>query len=104
DDYLLQDLANIRERVGKLKQLLDAAQENFEQAQRVLSGLTKPLTREQWFAVVGAVAAVTVIGILALKALLWTSFAETLLTPFFEGLGINDAATVSASHAEVLVL
>jgi hypothetical protein len=83
DDYLLQDLATVRERKEKLKGLLDGAREEVERTRRVLAALAKPLTQGQWFAVVGAVGAVTVIGVLALKALLWTSFAETLLTPFF---------------------
>lgn len=103
--YLLADLAAARQRVGTLQTQLDETRAGADRAQTVLAGLARPLPRGTVRALIATVVALTVIGVLALKALLASSFDELLyFRTYYEGLEQGDAAAQSAAHAERLVL
>lgn len=104
DECRLADVAEARERASHLRGLLDQAWEALEQARRVLAELPPPLSERARRLVVGAVALLTIIGIVALQLLLSSSFSELLLLPFYEGLGVSDPGLASQAHADQLVL
>lgn len=104
DGYFLDDLTDCKERMQRLRTLVDEAEETVVALQRRLAELALPLSFEQWLAVVGALLIVTTLGVFTLKALLASSFDELLLRAYVEGLGVAEAEAESAAQAERLVL
>lgn len=104
DSYLLENLATLHHRVTTLRTLLGEALDHVDQARKTLAGLVSPLSPRTVQALIATVVVLTLVGVLALKALLSSSFDEMLFRSYFEGLDINDAATASREQAERLVL
>lgn len=104
DGCRLEDLAERREQVRKLRDVLREADEAREKARHLVAELLLPFSRQAWFWIVGAVAIVTVLGIVAIQLLLAPSFSELLLRPFYESLEVADPGEASLAHADRLVL
>lgn len=104
DCYLLDDLASLHNLVTTRRTLLGETLDHVDQARKTLAGLVTPLSPRTVQALVATVVVLTLIGVLALQALLSSSFDEMLFRAYFEGLDINDPATASREQAERLVL
>ena len=104
DGYFLTDLARLHTQVSAQRTLLGDTLDQVDQGRKYLAGLVAPLSRRTVQAIIAMVVALTFVGVLALKALLSSSFDEMLFRPYFEGLDMNDAATASQEQAERLVL
>lgn len=104
DGYFLDDLTHCKQRLQRLRTLVDEAEETSVTLRRRFAELTPPLSFRQWLVVVGALLIVTTFGVFTLKSLLASSFDELLLRAYFDGLGIPEPEAASAAQAERLVL
>lgn len=104
DGYLLDDLTALHTRVIALRTRLGETLDQVDQARKTLGGLIAPLSSRTVQALIATVVLLTIIGVLALRALLSSSFDEMLFRSYTEGLDISDPATASREQAEQLVL